>query len=279
MSETLQRISTSCFGLSYLLAFGLELLLARWPRRGLRTASLTLGAAGWIAHSIFLALHHPTPATASGALLGLAWVLAVFYLYGSLHHARRAWAIFVLPVVLLLIGLSVGISFFGPPEVASEEWFAGPRIWGAIHGFFVLFASVGVGVGAIASAMYLIQAARLKAKKNPLGGLKMLSLERLEAMNRRAITIAFPLLTVGLLLGAVLLRHYHDFGAKWFSVKVLGTLGLWGVFALLLYLRYSARVSGRRLAWMTLFAFALMVVVLVWSHPFAGADSSLGGAP
>ena len=36
-------------------------------------------------------------------------------------------------------------------------------------------------------------------------GLRLLSLERLEAMNRRAIILAFPLLTAGLLVGVVLL--------------------------------------------------------------------------
>ena len=37
-----------------------------------------------------------------------------------------------------------------------------------------------------------------------MGGLRLLSLERLESMNRRAINWAFPLLTVGLLLGVAI---------------------------------------------------------------------------
>ena len=138
----------------------------------------------------------------------------------------------------------------------------------------MLFAAVGVSVGFLASTMYLIQANRLKNKANPLGGLKLLSLERLESMNRRAVNASFPLLTGGLLLGAVLLRQYHDLADNWASVKVLGTLGLWGVFVVLLYLRYSAHVPGRRLALLTIAAFAIMVTVLAAAHPFAIAGAA-----
>jgi ABC-type transport system involved in cytochrome c biogenesis permease subunit len=121
--------------------------------------------------------------------------------------------------------------------------------------------------------MYLIQQRRLRLKLNPLGGLKMLSLERLESMNRRAINASFPMLTLGLLLGAVLLKQYHGFGDNWLSIKVLGTAGLWLVFLVLLYLRYAAHVPGRRLAMFTILCFVLMISVLLATHPFAQGDS------
>ena len=53
------------------------------------------------------------------------------------------------------------------------------------------------------------------------------------------------------------------------NVKVVGTAGLWLVCLLLLYLRYSHTVSARRLAWLSIFAFALTVIVLAATHPFA----------
>ena len=99
--STLQGVSHTCFGLSYLMAFSLELARLRWPRAGLRTAGLVLGSLGLFAHSAYLAIHHPSLAKPYGSLLLLAWVLAVFYLFGSLHRARQAWGIFVLPLVVL----------------------------------------------------------------------------------------------------------------------------------------------------------------------------------
>ena len=44
------------------------------------------------------------------------------------------------------------------PELSFDS---ATRVWGAIHGVFVLLAAVGVSVGAVASTMYLIQARRL----------------------------------------------------------------------------------------------------------------------
>lgn len=279
MSDLLRHVSTSCFGTSYLLAFGCELARIRWPLPVLRWVGLALGGVGLFTHSVFLAVHHPTPAAAYGASLAVAWVLAVFYLYGTLHSPRRAWAVFVLPMVLGLV--AVALFAVSPTDTTAvfPQWATGDRVWGAVHGILLLLAAVGVCVGCIASVMYLIQSDRLRRKLNPLGGMNLLSLERLEAMSRRAVNVAFPLLTVGLLLGAVLLRQYHGLAENWLSLKVLGTVGLWGVFCLLLYLRYSAHLSGRRLAWLTIAAFGLMLVVLVAAHPFANDLRPHGNEP
>jgi ABC-type transport system involved in cytochrome c biogenesis permease subunit len=138
------------------------------------------------------------------------------------------------------------------------------------HGVLLLLASVGITVGFLASVMYLVQSRRLKMKKNPIGGLRLLSLERLEKMNRRAVNIAFPLMTVGLLLGVM--RIPHDAG-DWTALKITSTVGLWVVGVLLMYLRYGAHLPGRRLAWLTMLAFALMLVALIASHPFAPGDT------
>lgn len=265
MSVPLQNVTPVCFGLSYLLAFLLELARLKWPRPGLRTAGILAAAAGLLAHSVYLAVRYPAPATPYGSLLAVAWVLAVFGVYGTVHHPRQAWAIFVLPVVLGLVGLAL-------TEAGGTAQWSGwdaDRVWGVAHGLLLLLAAVGVSVGFLASVMYLVQAARLRAKANPLSRFKMLSLERLEAMNRRAVSAAFPLLTGGLLIGAVLLRTHHDLPGNWLSVKVLGTVGLWAVCLLLSYLRYAVHVSGRRLALLTIVAFALLVAVLAAAHPFA----------
>lgn len=267
MTVPLQHVTYVCFGLSYLLALLLEVARVRWPRRGLRLGGLVFSAAGLVAHTLFLAFRHPPPADPDGALLTVAWVLAVFSLYGSIHHARQMWAVFVLPVVLGLVGLAFArVQSPLPPEVADLP--SGDRTWGVIHASALLLAAVGVSVGFLASVMYLIQAARVRAKTNPLGRPALLSLERLEAMNRRAVNAAFPLLTIGLVLGVLLVKPANE-PTAWLSVKAIGTVGLWAAFALLLYLRYAAHVPGRRLAVLTIGTFALLVLVLAANHPFA----------
>jgi ABC-type transport system involved in cytochrome c biogenesis permease subunit len=60
----------------------------------------------------------------------------------------------------------------------------------------------------------------------------------------------------------------------WSDPKILGAVGLWLVFVLLLYLRYGYHLRGRRLAQLTIAAFVLLLVTLVSAH-----TSVQGGAP
>jgi ABC-type transport system involved in cytochrome c biogenesis permease subunit len=264
----LQGVGYGCFGFSYLLALLLELARVAWPLHGWRPAALAMGGVGLFAHTLYIGFNPPDPAAPAGSLVLLAWVLALFYLYGTVHHAKQAWAVFVLPVVIGLVCLSFVLVGAGgsSAEFTVPSWVGGERFWGVIHGVLILLAAVGVSVGFLASVMYLIQARRLRNKVNPDRVVPLLSLERLETMNRRALNLAFPLLTVGLLVGTVLAPPPGD---TWLSLKIVSTAGLWVVFLVLLYLRYGAHVPPRRLAVLSIFAFGLMLVALAAAHPFA----------
>jgi ABC-type uncharacterized transport system permease subunit len=270
----IQGIHHYCIGLSYLCAFLLELARLFWPAKGWRVAGLAFGAAGLFAHTAYLLVHQPSLAEPYGSLLWLAWVLALFYFHGTVNHAKQAWAVFVLPVVIGLVAASRALLTAAPDQAGFDAtWASGERFWGGVHGVLILCASVGVSVGFLASVMYLIQARRLRRKVAPGTVVPMLSLERLEGMNRHALNWSFPLLTAGLLVGSLLLPHGPSLGDNWLSVKVLSTAGLWLVFLVLLYLRYGAHVPARRLATLSIASFVLLLVALVASHPFA-----VGGA-
>jgi ABC-type transport system involved in cytochrome c biogenesis permease subunit len=275
---SIERITVYCFAASYLVALCLELLYLLRPRPIHRLIATGFGAAGLLAQTLFLAVRQPPLASRHGSLLVLAWILAVFYLYGSLHHRRVAWGLFVLPLVLGLIGLAV--VFVHDPAGDEGYWqaqlfsFQGERFWGAVHGALLLLAAVGVCVGFLASVMYLVHARRLRTKAPPRPGMRLLSLERLEEMNRRAIVLAFPLLTAGVLVGMALMAQPASHLQGWADRRVLSAAVLWLVFAILLYLRYNRRASGRRVALLTIVAFALLVVTLVVPHTLSG-----GGLP
>lgn len=266
----LERITIFCFAASYAVALTLELWrqLRPWPI--LRLAAASIGGAGLVAHAAYLGvqalwLQRLSLLAPMGSLLFLALILAVFYLYGSLHYRRLAWGLFVLPVVLGLIGLAV-LNERRAPREAEQSW---DNFWGMTHWALLLFAAVGVCVGFVASVMYLVQVRRLRAKVPPGEGVRLLSLERLEAMNRRAILAAFPLLTAGLLVGMVLQLHHGTFLQSWYSPKILSGLVVWVIFALLLHLRYWAHARGRQVAVLTVIAFVFLMVALVAPvHPF-----------
>jgi ABC-type uncharacterized transport system permease subunit len=264
----LDKITRFCFGASYAVALVLELLQMFWPRNIQRYVALSFAGAGLFAHTIYLAVQRPSLASQTGSLLLLSWILAVFYVYGSVHHRQIAWGVFVLPLVVGLVVLA-GVY---PLEQGDVPWYwplgqlHGERFWGILHGALLILAAVGGCVGFVASVMYLVQSRRLRLKTAPSPGPRMWSLERIELMNRRAIVLAFPLLTAGVVVGIALLVQRADQLDGWTDPRVLGALLLWAVFALLLYLRYGVHVRGRQLAWLTIVAFVLLVFTLASSH-------------
>src|SRR5437660_6464684 len=265
----MERVTLFCFAASYAVALGLELWHLYQRRPIHRLMANIFGGAGLLAHTIYLAVQRPPLGWQYGLLLALAWILSIFYLYGSVHHARHAWGIFVLPLVLVLVGLA---TVFGAPTGPEGGRVSGlfsledRELLGIAHATLLILAAVGVCVGFVASLMYLVQAHRLKAKTLPGQGVRLPSLERLETMNRRALTLAFPLLTVGALLGIILIGHAtHDI-AGWTDPRVLSTVLLWLVFVLLLYLRFGLHLRGRRLALLTVVAFGLLLLTLALPH-------------
>src|SRR6266446_6324232 len=166
MPPVLLRVTVFCFAASYAVALGLELCHLLSPRPILRYLSLGFGAAGLFAHTVYILLQPLPLASPFASLLFLAWILAVFYLYGSVHHRRLAWAIFVLPLVLGLVALA---ELARPAELPRDEvsslfGFYGEHFWGMIHGWLLLLAAVGVCIGFLASVMYFVQLHRLRSK-------------------------------------------------------------------------------------------------------------------
>lgn len=265
-------ITRFCFTASYALALVIETARLAWPRPWLRWLGLTAGVAGVFAHTAYLLANSPSPARPADSLSLLAWVLGAFSLYGAAQQPRRAWAVFALPLVLGLLGLAYARPA-GEPLPPAVSWFSGERFWGVLHGGLLLAAAVGVSVAALAGVMYLIQAGRVRRKRHPLGGtVRLLSLEQLERMNRRGVAWAFPPLSAGLALGAVLQQGGPV--EDWASLKVLGTVGLWLVLTILLIMQFATRPTGRGLARWSLGVFALTVLTFAASH-----HGAVGGNP
>ena len=249
----MDRVTVFCFMASYGLALALELLHLWFAKAALRALALVAGAAGLVAQTLYLYSHQPPLIFQFGWMLFVAWILAVFYLSGSIHYRRVSWGVFVLPLILGLLGIGL---LFGPPAPDERGLFTGNayqphQLWGQVHTLLLLLATVGLCIAFLASMMYLFQAHRLRTKAPPGQGLRLLSLERLEAMNRRAVFLSFPLLTAGMVAGVVLIVRGSE-TVGWADPRVLGAFILWGVFALLLYLRFGRHLRGRQLALMTI---------------------------
>lgn len=269
-----EGISVICFTACYALALSLEILEIRKGVGGIRWARRALALAGILAHLAYI-VNHALPMSGQSSIpLLLSLIMAIFYLSGTFHHQRTAWGLFVLPVVLLLILIHVvkpanlgGMDM--PPERSTKMW-----TW--LHLTFLLLGDVGLCVAFLASVMYLVQARYLKHKVRPDHAPRLLSLERLERMSRRAITLAFPLLTSGLLIGLLLMIQTGEM--RWWDAKLITAGLLWLALVVLITIRFGLHMSGRRVAWLTILAFLLMVAAFAvsWLLPTQHPTGVLG---
>jgi ABC-type uncharacterized transport system permease subunit len=135
-----------------------------------------------------------------------------------------------------------------------------------MHGIFLLAGAVSTCVAFAAGLMYLVQASRLKHKRRPRFGFALPSLEQSERLNRGAITVAFPFLTAGLLVGVVMevaLRKAGQSRLGWTDPKVISGVLMWLVFAGLLHARFRPEMRGRRVMLFTVVAFLCLAFATV----------------
>lgn len=264
--DWVSRISVFCFAASYGVSLALE-ATRFWFRSGVRGAvMLGFAAAGLAAHSMFLVVRArdassiPLSSAFDWYLLA-AWLLAASYMYLALHQRQSAIGVFLLPVVLGLIGLSQ----FADRQPFSRE--PASYAWGMIHGVFLLLGTVAAAVGAIAGTMYLFQDYRLRQKLPPPAGVRLPSLEWLDRTAFRGVTAAVPLCGLGFLSGAILnvvnQRRSADF-LQWNDPVIwASTLLFFGmVTALTLTYRNPLPHRGRRVAYLTIVNFVLVLAVL-----------------
>jgi ABC-type transport system involved in cytochrome c biogenesis permease subunit len=270
----IDRLSVLCFAGTYGLA-----LLAELARFVVQSAvrwyvAAGLMALGWLVQTAYLAnLAIKSPmgpvATAFGSVMVLSWIVALIGLYLMVRSPRPvAVGIFVLPLVL---GLVVVAGWSAPRESDWLEWGGTVAFWGTVHGIFLLGGAVFTCVAFFAGLMYLVQLRRIKAKRPSRTGLALPSLEQSERINRGAITIAFPLLTFGLLIGVILSLAARGEGhaaasahvLRWTDPKVLSALVMWLVFAVLLHARFRPAMRGRSMMVLTIVAFTFLVFAWV----------------
>ncbi len=257
----MDRITFVCFGASYLTA--LFLCGVGFARRipWFRGTALFFHGAGALAQSFYLAYHQPALFSSAGFFLFISWLIALVSLQMGLSPRFRSINLFALPLVLVLISVA---WFRGGQEGAILLRDA--RGWGVIHAATLILSSLVIGFGALAGSMYLVRARQLKSKHRPGTGVHLPSLEQLEDKVRQSVVIAFPLLTVGVLIGAGMLFGDASRLAGWTDPRVLGTVVLWADFAVLFWVRYAFRPSGKTLSLLVIVAFVLLILCAALPH-------------
>ena len=254
-----------CFAASYAVALALE-FSGLWAHlRWRRLALLATASAGLVAHTWYLgqrvavAPRAPLASHQDWYLLA-AWLLALVYLAVKFYHPRSSMGLFLLPALLALVA---GAQFASTTPLATFE---GPRLWSRVHSVFLMLGTVAVLLGFLAGIMYLIQSYRLKQKRATGSALHLPSLEWLERINGRALEAATLLVGGGFLTGVLsrLAQPGQENLIPWTDplVMSLSAMLAWLVVAEVFRLVYPAARQGRKVAYLTVAAFAFLLFVL-----------------
>ena len=135
---------------------------------------------------------------------------------------------------------------------------------------FIIFVSYGAFFLALVTGMlFLLQERRLKQKDPRILTAPSIPLEVLDHVNLYAVVTGFVLFSVGMLQGSRLARL--EWGA-YFSgdPKELWSLITWIAYAVVLGLRLTAGLRGRRVVFMSVMSFLLVMFTFVGVNYFVG---------
>ncbi|MGO9323077.1 MAG: inner membrane protein YpjD [Terracidiphilus sp.] len=200
------------------------------------------------------------------SLLGFL-VAGLFFLVWWFYDAISL-GILALPATFFLVFI---------PALGSDSYrFPSQRVWMSwlvAHIIALLLAYAALCFSLLASVMYLVQERRIKAKHKPghtaswWGPLDWLPpLDTLERVALATLEFGFPCMTVGLLIGVVLVQE-TSLGASYFlDPNILASFAMWIVYATLLSLRLGIGLRGRRAAYVS--GAAMVVMMAVWAANF-----------
>ena len=250
----------------YVIACGAyAVYFARRSDRAGRVATLTL-AAGALWHTFVIGMqymqvgHIPFAGT-TGAVSVFVWLLALAYLYTEMTTGERAMGVFIAPLMVTLqIIPAVTNTVAERSPVLDSPWFV-------IHVLSLLFAYASFALGCMIGITYVLLFKELKAKHLGFFYARLPSLQILDVMNGRAVTVGWLFLTLGLGVGAVWLAQVQPGSAdprvqamSLLDPKIFIVLVCWVVYSFELFARRAIGWSGRRAALLSAIGFTIVLL-------------------
>ncbi len=230
----------------------------------------TILAGGALVHTFLIgmqtsAIGHVPIADTTSAISTFVWLLAVAYLYTEMTTEERAMGVFVVPLMALL----QAIPTIHPGLEKRAPVLEGP--WFGLHVSSLLFAYASFALACVIGVTYVLLFKEIKAKHLGFFYKRLPSLQRLDSMNVRAVTIGWIFLTIGVVVGAIWTieaRATYAFDPRLramsvFDPKIAVALLSWAVYSFQLYARRAIGWSGRRYAWLSTLGFAIVLVNFV----------------
>ena len=261
--NVLPLVLYSVAGVAYAVHFA-----QRSPRAGRIATTLLIFAA--LVHTFVIGMQtmevgHVPFANPSRAVSTFVWLLALSYLYLEIATDERAMGAFITPVV---VGLQA-IPALSPGVEARDPILDSPWFW--VHVSSLLFAYASLALAAVLGLTYIVQFKEIKKKHLGFFYTRLPSLQTLDVMNARAVTVGWMFLTIGVVVGAVWTSQARmvapdDPNLRAMSLndpKVLFAVFAWAVYSFAVLARRTMGWTGRRTARLSVFGFAIILLNLL----------------
>lgn len=175
------------------------------------------------------------------------------------RESLRSLVCYYAPPLAALSVLNVAVSFRALHEAPKELNDA----FIAVHVGLAFLAYALFLIASLTSAVYIVQARRLKSPQTSAETAKLPPLEHLDATLYRLIAWGYPFFAVTLVLGFIGAYLYPDeLGARWWlSAKILYALFMAALYSFSFHARRLGLLRGQKLAYVMVIGFAVMLAI------------------
>ncbi len=254
MEVTLFELALTCY-------FAATIVCVMELFKGTKTTSrimLSLVVAGFAFHTAniiarYVLSGHIPIANLHEASSFFSWCIVLLFFYLEYRYKLGLLGAFIMPVVfILMLSSSMLPRKIEPLSPVLQSYWLGIHTVLAFIGDAAFAMAFGIGL------MYLIQEHYVKSKH--IGGLfrRLPSLQILDEINYRLITIGFPFLTLAIITGA--LWAESAWGSYWrWDPKEVWSLITWFIYALVLHVRLTVGWRGKRAAILSIIGFCVVL--------------------
>ena len=195
--------------------------------------------------------------TLHGVLSWLAFTNAVIFLVVEGVGHLGILGAFVLPWTVL----GAGVALLTDPQAAPLP-IELRSYWLNIHPMVLMLAYTGFMNSAGVGIALVVQERQIKSRKPTELCYRMPALEVLDRLHLSTIAFSWPVMTLGLLMGAVWSKTAYGRYWSW-SSKEIASLVPWALYGAVLYAHRFMGIRSRRSVHLALIAFTTMLISLI----------------
>jgi ABC-type transport system involved in cytochrome c biogenesis permease subunit len=243
----------------------------------------TLLLAGALAHTFVIGMQtmevrHVPFANPSRAVGTFVWLLSLSYLYLEVTSDERAMGVFILP---LLAALQI-IPTVDPGVERTDPLLDSPWFW--VHTSSLLFAYASFALAGVLGITYVLQFKEIKKKQLGFFYTRLPSLQVIDVMNSRAVTVGWLCMTAGVLVGIIWATQARaaapgDPRMAAFSLadpKIFVAVLTWAVYSFAVVARRAMGWHGRKAAWLSAAGFVIVLLNFLPINYFVTTSHSFG---